>query len=49
MNQCCAQIEQNPRQGVELSTYPSVMELLLCDLVTLGLLAVALFVAWRFA
>lgn len=44
----CAQIEQNPRQGVELSDYPSVRELLLCDLVTLGLLFLAAVVVWRF-
>lgn len=45
----CAQIEECPRKGVELYQGPSVTELLLCDLVTLGLLAIAAIVVWRFA
>lgn len=44
----CAQIEECPRKGVELYG-PSVTELLLCDLVTLGVLALAVYVVGRFA
>lgn len=48
----CAQIERDPRQGVELYETcgaPSIRELLLCDLVTLALVGLAAFVVLRFA